>query len=319
MNEKGCNGRIVLAACFIFAIAALCAYLLKNAGYPFWATDEDTKKTEGSGASVIRQVVMGFSIRNSQNTPVVRPVFLVRAPVLQTNSQRCEKIQASYDYELLKADYGNQILKFILPVVPPFGTANLNLRFWVSISEPSGSDTKEKMNIFLEPEPYIESDSPAIRTLAQRLRTESEAGTVRRIFNWVKNNISYTGPVAKPAGALNALKLGKGDCTEFMCLFTALCRADGIPARGVSGFIAHKNGKLNSAMRHDWAEFFSGDRWHLADPQRGVFDSNYADYIAFQVIRGNSRVNPTVDENGKQLKTWRFYSVNGKGLRVRFH
>ena len=46
----------------------------------------------------------------------------------------------------------------------------------------------------------------------------------RPIFQWVSQNVKDDGYSAKDRGALYALTNRKGDCTEFMYLFVALCR-----------------------------------------------------------------------------------------------
>jgi len=61
------------------------------------------------------------------------------------------------------------------------------------------------------------------------------------ILNRVAGSIHFTGYQSDPHGALYALENKKGDCTEFMYLFTALCRANRIPARCIACYICNKN------------------------------------------------------------------------------
>ena len=48
---------------------------------------------------------------------------------------------------------------------------------------------------------------------------------------------AYVGYIKNDRGALYALKTKEGDCTEFMHLFVALCRANKIPARCIGGYV----------------------------------------------------------------------------------
>lgn len=106
------------------------------------------------------------------------------------------------------------------------------------------------------------------------------------IYTWVKNNISYQDGVRQDA--LNVLSERKGDCAAFSILFVALCRAEGIPARNISGFLAHdqyfnvatqfREGTWNCLQAprgfstHVWAEFMlPGGQWMQVDPTHSLF------------------------------------------------
>src|SRR5690625_7987994 len=72
-----------------------------------------------------------------------------------------------------------------------------------------------------------------------------------------------------------------------MYAFVALARAQGIPARGIAGFVVNSNAAVLSASDyHNWAEFHDGERWVLVDPYKGVFDDQYENYIAFRMVGG---------------------------------
>ncbi len=45
-----------------------------------------------------------------------------------------------------------------------------------------------------------------------------------------------------------------------------------------------KNEILRAADYHNWAEFHDGNRWQLADPYRGVFRPQTAEYVATRII-----------------------------------
>ena len=73
-----------------------------------------------------------------------------------------------------------------------------------------------------------------------------------------------------------------GDCTEFACLSVALARADGIPARRVSGYVIDRDSVLRPADFHDWAEVYLGGAWRLLDAQKGRWLEPAEQYVAFR-------------------------------------
>ena len=89
---------------------------------------------------------------------------------------------------------------------------------------------------------------------------------------------------ARDRGALYALREKKGDCTEFMYLFVALCRRAQIPARGLGGYVCPKNMILRPTDYHNWAEFYADGRWYIADPYRKVFMPQTLEYVATRII-----------------------------------
>jgi len=115
-------------------------------------------------------------------------------------------------------------------------------------------------------------------------KANSPSQTVDRIFRWVKRHVQDESYVRKPRGALYALEKGKGDCTEYMVLFMALCRRAGIPARAVGGYICPRNRMLSSSGYHNWAEFYEAGRWWIADPLRGVLRDQSENYVALREI-----------------------------------
>jgi hypothetical protein len=85
---------------------------------------------------------------------------------------------------------------------------------------------------FLMPSPAIESRHPRIVKLA-RETTEGLEGwaKVEALYDVVREKVEYrNGPLR---GAARALADGHGDCEEMTCLFIALARAEGVPARTV--------------------------------------------------------------------------------------
>jgi transglutaminase-like putative cysteine protease len=166
----------------------------------------------------------------------------------------------------------------------------------------------------------------------------------KRIFEYVVKNMSFNNDIRRTRGSgveniLNSAvndpetreKHFEGQCDHYSILFVALCRAIGIPARGVCGFIGwqpwieEKDLKLRdprhtlltaeglAAARiygpsngHIWAEFYlAGYGWIPADPTWKRFgqQSNYK----FIITKGRDvKIGPFVTEmdNGVYGDQW---------------
>ena len=95
---------------------------------------------------------------------------------------------------------------------------------------PSKSD--HDLRIFLRPSPYIESRNSSIVRLMRETTKDVEGWSkVEAIYDVVRQRVEYRNGELK--GAARALADGWGDCEELTCLFIAMARAAGIPARTV--------------------------------------------------------------------------------------
>ena len=103
-------------------------------------------------------------------------------------------------------------------------------------ADTAGLDVPEKpersLRSYLAPSPYIESRHPKIVKLAKTTAGELRGwALVEALYDTVRDKVEYrNGPLK---GAARALADGWGDCEELTCLFIAVCRAQGIPARTV--------------------------------------------------------------------------------------
>lgn len=124
---------------------------------------------------------------------------------------------------------------------------------------------------FLRPTPEVPLDNEAIRKLA----VEAAGGTstpeekVRRFVRFVEEYIEDTIRL-ESASVLDVLRDRRGDCSEHTDLFLALCRASGVPARAVSGFM-YAGDSIGGFASHRWAEVAIDGRWMSADPTWGEF------------------------------------------------
>ncbi len=246
-----------------------------------------------------------IEIQNISRVPAHDVALEVAAPMKASVFQRCADLDSNQDFHIRNGDHGQQSFLFKWPLLPPHATKIIVMNSMVDLWRAPVLKDDRGLTAWLAAERFIESDDMQIRQLAAQLKSKDPIRTASDICEWVGRNIAFHGYTKRPRGALYALKNKNGDCTESAYLFVALCRANGIPARPIGGFVASKSTVLNLADYHDWAEFHADGRWHVADPQRKQFMNGQETYVAFQVIRPDTR-----------LPEGLVKSIEGEGLRV---
>ena len=264
------------AIAFIFALAlpALCivVWMHRPSKQPPGFTEHPT------------QVTYGITLKNKTGALISNGKLYVFAPVSETAFQSCKAIDTSYPFQTKTDELGNQVLVFFVDDLPPFGTRLIRIRAEINHYSFPRETADTNLTGYLQPEPFIESTHPDIVRLASRFAGADSGQTAEKIYNWVSSQIKDRGYAKENFGALHALKTGQGDCTEFMYLFIALCRANNIPARGMGGYVCTGNCILNPADYHNWAEVYLDGAWVLADCQKKVFAEQHTGYIAMNIV-----------------------------------
>jgi hypothetical protein len=151
------------------------------------------------------------------------------------------------------------------------------------------------------------------------------------IYNWVRDNIDFKSGVKQDA--VTALTQREGDCGSYANLFVALCRAQGIPARNVSGFLPKDhNGTYESFTEgswnwgdidigfsgHVWAEFMLPDEiWVQVDPQGQHFGD--LPYEVLITSKGNEILLGNYEASWFTLPVgWCQWEVNSVKLTINF-
>nr|WP_320192687.1 transglutaminase-like domain-containing protein [uncultured Desulfobacter sp.] len=295
---------------FIFTAILVCIgavfWLIQKPVSPQKAPQADPQ----AGQVIPRHISYSFTLRNTTGQLIEKPEFWTYAPLKKTPSQSCTDLQTSHAYTLITDELGNQILHFSLPTLPPYGSKTITIQANLIMSDTPDMVKVINLKPFLKSEKYIESDNTELLTLARRLKASAPSTTAERIFQWVTNHITYSGFSGKNRGALFALKSKKGDCTEFMYLFTALCRANGIPARCMAGYVCSKNEILKPGAYHNWAEIYEGNTWQVADPQKHIFKQHSSQFIVMRIL-GKVKENPMGSHHRFRFK--------GQGLKVKMN
>jgi hypothetical protein len=258
--------------------------------------------------SFAKSIQYQYALQNTSGHALKAVRFYAVAPIKQTSFQWCQDIQASHPYEIQTDDYGHQYLRFTFDILPLYATKIVTLQAKLMLSSYKLKDKKLNLRSYLTSEQYIESNHSFILKTAQNLKANKPIKTAENIFNWVAANITYAGYTKNARGALYAHQYKKGDCTEYMHLFIALCRANQIPARGIAGYVVTTNRKVKPGEYHNWAEFFDGRRWQIADPQKKNFMKDEQNYIAMRILHTTPNA---------PIEPFKRFKVEGKGVKAK--
>lgn len=130
-----------------------------------------------------------------------------------------------------------------------------------------------------DPTLWLQSRDPAIRALASQVagKASRPRDTMRRLRRFVSDYITQQGLDVGYASALEVLHNKKGDCTEYAVLLAALARAQGIPARVVTGMVYADRyaGALRVFVPHAWVQAWVNGRWESYDAALRRFDATH--------------------------------------------
>lgn len=245
---------------------------------------QDLDRFSSDSSTQLKRISYRFVIQNTSNHVVKRAELWVNAPLAETSTQRVTKISSSHFYDVERDDFGNQIFHYTFDNLPPYASKVITIKADLLMRERPLQIVRVTNEVYLGEEPFIDTDDPQVRHLALSLKAGNPLTTAENIYRWITSSIRYAGYVKNSRGARQVLHAKQGDCTELMYLFVALCRAAGIPARGIAGYHCPDSAALDPAQYHNWAEFYAEGHWRLCDPQKRVFSQQAADYVAFRVI-----------------------------------
>jgi hypothetical protein len=120
---------------------------------------------------------------------------------------------------------------------------------------------------------FIDPHNTEIATIATMVlgneKTNNSFLVAKALFSWLKQNIQYqTHPSEKIVQSTAVtLQRKQGDCDDLSFLYVSLCRAAGVPARFIRGYLISNDiitGAI-TAVAHAWVEVFVG----TTDSQNG--------------------------------------------------
>lgn len=277
--------------------------IVAGLGWLAWGADAQvaTQVTAAANASasVHRRLRFDIQLHNPGGTPLPPQPLWFCAPLSRTGTQALVSLDSSWPFERQDEWGGHTLLRWMTPALPPHGLRALTLDAVVGLGRTPRAEALEP-GAWLRPERFMESDDPAIAALALTLRRDSPRATVVAVYDWVRSQLEYAGYVADDLGAAQALRERRGDCTEYAYLVVALCRALGLPARAVGGFVVSHDAAPRSTEYHNWAEVHLEGAWRLVDAQKealferlasvdqadqaGQGSDQASDHIAFRLI-----------------------------------
>ncbi len=261
--------------------------------------------TAEAGFPIPRTVRYDFQVRNEGDRASDAELW-VYAPVRRSPTQICLRIETSHPADLTEEPFGNQVLHFALPHIPPRGARLVSVRAELGLSDEAQGVPGDDPGDFLGPTPTAPCDHPAILEPARDLPGTGPADVTRSAVAWVAERVAYSGYRTQDRGALQALREGRGDCSEFSFLLVALLRARQIPARPVAGYRCVADCVPTPADFHQWVEYFDGGRWRLADALDGTWDAQASRFVAL-------KTSIDVRESGQSFHRFR---SSGEGIRV---
>ena len=149
---------------------------------------------------------------------------------------------------------------------------------------------------FLSPSPLVPHAAELAAT-AEPFREEPAFDAVQKLMHLVHERFEYRPDVTTvETTVVEVLTHASGVCQDFAHVLIALCRAIGVPARYVSGYIlagAERDApKRGAAVSHAWVEAFTPTHgWRGFDPTNDLMASEH--HVKIAVGRDYHDVPPT--------------------------
>lgn len=213
-------------------------------------------------------------LENTAPGPLFGVVFPVDAPVAESATQGRVELKPYPEAEICRDSRGNHKVMFRLSEIPPCGRklVSVKARWAAPAGEQSLSDMDKDR--YLAEGPGINPQHPIIAETVRRLKGAAPQCAARALYTYM---IGVVGPDAD----------GQSDAGwARACMMTALCRAAGIPARVMGGYLKESRSRYAMVRPHHWTEFHDGLRWRVADCARQRFATEDHHYLATRAYGG---------------------------------
>jgi transglutaminase-like putative cysteine protease len=169
-------------------------------------------------------------------------------------------------------------------------------------------EVPEDVSKFLTATAMCQSDDEVLAGEARRLAKgkRDALAVARAIMRFTDRRLDKQSGSTGSASARQAYDERTGDCTEHAALFVALCRAAGLPARNIGGFVyaCSPDGSVSIFGYHAWAEVWLGE-WVPVDATVNEFGTS-ARYVCFEIDEpgephGRSRSSRCIRQNIKPM------------------
>jgi len=262
-------------------VPVIILFLIIGSAVPlaFWMLDKPNFDDYERTRLKFTLTVVVDNLGNAQATNIPLRLGL---PIDSGDHQKVIDIQTSIPPERITNDtFGNKFIHYTIDELGPGESFNLSIDMTLElvsidtdILSASKGVNEEDLDRYLLGSALINVNEPSVIEVARQIATRSD--DIKEIawntYEWVIDNIFYQ-QVAGELDAATTLRNGEGGSAELANLFVALMRANGIPARRVSGWgnVFDEGEELViSRFSHGWAEFYVDDiGWVQVDPAWG--------------------------------------------------
>ncbi len=224
-------------------------------------------------------------VKNLGNSPATDIPLRLAVPMDGLDHQEVISIDPSLEPERFSNDtWGNEFIHYTIDELDPGTSFNLTINVILrltsidnDISRSSGTlgpEEEAELSRYLLDSSLINVNDPSIVEIAREIAKRSEDLTdiAWNTYEWVLDNIYYQ-QIPGEWDAVTTLRNEEGGSAEMSNLYVALLRANGIPARRVSGwgnFFEVGEELALTRFSHGWTEFHVPDMgWVQVDPAWG--------------------------------------------------
>jgi len=258
--------------------------LAKHLDYDFEKVGKLTVDVYESPASLYKKLVLnGVGLKDAVYEQVTRDMWLTsplgqaqEKVVFKTPLEQIDKKGNVKPYQLLsnkELDHDN-LANY--PAIHFSGNSEGRYVYTVSSTveyRPAAAPEIELAK-YLQPSYYINSDSPTVMHYASVINdgVDDTHKKMSNILLFISHFTLQYDMAQRDNGNVRLLtteeilQKGKGVCQHYANLAVALCRASGIPARLIRGYVL----KANNAVDHLWIEAYIDNVWRPYEPQSGM-------------------------------------------------
>lgn len=214
-------------------------------------------------------------IQNTSDHTIVAGKLYIKIP-LTDDRQKVDFISLKPENYLVTKKGDLLTVERIEPLLPK-SVFKVTYTYKVKVRRNDKWRKKKVVSTDIEPEPDVESDNRLIIQKAKSLSSNEDSveEKVYKFYKYVSKHIKFDWAMGKEpsSSALESLKSQRGICSHKANLLTALCRADKIPARTISGLTlpkTSKKGGYDVVAAHAWnVVYIEGKGWYFVDPTLG--------------------------------------------------
>ncbi len=254
-------------------------------------------------AEEVRSKRIQFTLQYTVQAPKPprKATLTVLVPRDMPGQQKILKLTYSHTPAREFEEFGNKYAVFVLEPPPPNAVIKVDVAAEIHGFDLDQIDKvkprlekKDNLKRYLVHEAYLEKDAQEIIDVAKNIQGKDEIALLRNIMKFVGGTLRRGPYDSKDRGALWALNVKVGDCTEFADLFVALCRAKGIPARVCEGYVTHDVQNVDTP-KHNWVEAYTEKYgWLSIDPfhifLKAASFERKRPYICLSTVRTDPRV-----------------------------